>query len=161
MNIRNKGETGNLISIQDSLVKVRFRTMWLWEKRPRFPLKESYCKAKCCRLARILKSWLRYCRDAGFWRFNRSPDWRCCRVQTKELAQQNIELFATPQLRYFLYGDINRNAFVTNNITIDNFINLDDNDISTAIKVWMQHDDAVLSTLSKTICKSSSFAYWV
>ncbi len=70
-------------------------------------------------------------------------------LRAKELAQQNIELFATPQLRYFLYGDINRNAFVTNNITIDNFINLDDNDISTAIKVWMQHDDAVLSTLSK------------
>lgn len=69
-------------------------------------------------------------------------------LRAKELANQDIPLFCTPQLHYFLYGDINRSSFQSSSETIENFINLDDNDISTSIKVWMKHEDTVLSHLS-------------
>lgn len=69
-------------------------------------------------------------------------------LRAKELANRDIPLFCTPQLHYFLYDDINRSSFQSSSETIENFINLDDNDISTSIKVWMQHEDTVLSHLS-------------
>lgn len=68
--------------------------------------------------------------------------------RAKELASKGFELFCTPQLHYFLYGNIDRDSFISTSDTIDNFILLDDNDLSCSIKVWMSHNDVVLSTLS-------------
>lgn len=66
----------------------------------------------------------------------------------KELASQGVELFASPALHFFLYNDINHTEFHNNPDCLENFIQLDDNDIWTALKVWSNHPDKVLSTLS-------------
>ena len=69
-------------------------------------------------------------------------------LRAKELASQGVELFAAPALQFFLYNDINHTEFHNNPDCLENFIQLDDNDIWTALKVWSNHPDKVLSTLS-------------
>ncbi len=69
-------------------------------------------------------------------------------LRAKELASCGIELFASPALRFFLYNDINHTKFYNQPECLENFIQLDDNDIWTALKVWSNHSDKVLSTLS-------------
>ncbi len=69
-------------------------------------------------------------------------------LRAKELASQGVELFASPALHFFLYNDINHTEFHNNPDCLENFIQLDDNDIWTALKVWSNHLDKVLSTLS-------------
>ena len=68
-----------------------------------------------------------------------------------------MELFASPALKYFLYNDINREAFYNNPESLENFIQLDDNDIWTALKVWSRHPDKVLSTLSTGMINRNLF----
>ena len=68
-------------------------------------------------------------------------------LRAKELASQGIELFASPALHFFLYNDITPTEFYSNPDCLENFIQLDDNDIWTALKVWSTHTDKVLSTL--------------
>ncbi|MDE5709940.1 HD domain-containing protein [Bacteroides sp.] len=69
-------------------------------------------------------------------------------LRAKELASQGTELFASPALKFFLYNDINRETFYNNPECLENFIQLDDNDIWTALKVWSSHPDKTLATLS-------------
>lgn len=69
-------------------------------------------------------------------------------LRAKELASRGVELFASPALRFFLYNNINRETFYNNPECLEHFIQLDDNDIWTALKVWSTHPDKVLSTLS-------------
>ena len=69
-------------------------------------------------------------------------------LRAKELASQGVELFASPALHFFLYNDINHTEFHNTPDCLENFIQLDDNDIWTALKVWSNHPDKVLSTLS-------------
>ncbi|MBS5448816.1 hypothetical protein SAMN05216253_101247 [Bacteroides thetaiotaomicron] len=69
-------------------------------------------------------------------------------LRAKELASQGVELFASPALHFFLYNDINHTEFHNNPDCLENFIQLDDNDIWTALKVWSNYPDKVLSTLS-------------
>ena len=69
-------------------------------------------------------------------------------LRAKELASQGVELFASPALHFFLYNDINHTEFHNNPDCLENFIQLDDNDIWTALKVWSNHPDKVISTLS-------------
>ena len=62
-------------------------------------------------------------------------------LRAKELASRGIDLFASPALKFFLYNDISREAFYNNPECLENFIQLDDNDIWTALKVWSRHPD--------------------
>ena len=78
-------------------------------------------------------------------------------LRAKELASQGIELFASPALRFFLYQTIDRSEFLTNPECLNNFIQLDDNDIWTALKVWSNHDDIVLATLSRGLIDRKLF----
>ena len=70
-------------------------------------------------------------------------------LRAKELAGRGEELFASPALRFFLYNKVDKEAFCTRPECLDNYIRLDDNDIWTALKVWCDHPDKVLSTLSQ------------
>ena len=74
------------------------------------------------------------------------------------LAQQNIPLFATPALLQFLQHKYSRADFVNNPELLDDFARLDDFDILTAMKVWCQHDDKVLSLLSCFLIQRRLFA---
>ena len=78
-------------------------------------------------------------------------------LRAKELASQGIELFASPAPRFFLYQTIDRSEFLTNPECLNNFIQLDDNDIWTALKVWSNHDDIVLATLSRGLIDRKLF----
>lgn len=76
-------------------------------------------------------------------------------LRAKELAKQNVELFCSPALHFFLYNDINRDNF--NDECLDFFTELDDNDIWTSLKVWRHHPDKVLSILSKGLTDRNIF----
>ena len=78
-------------------------------------------------------------------------------LRAKELAGRGTELFASPALRFFLYNDINRAAFYASPEPLENFIQLDDNDIWTALKVWTRHPDRVLSLLSTGMINRNIF----
>lgn len=78
-------------------------------------------------------------------------------LRAKELAAQNVELFASPALRFFLYNNVTPAEFLNNPDCLEHFIQLDDNDIWTALKVWSNHPDKVLSTLSTGMINRNVF----
>tara|TARA_B110001454_G_scaffold37609_1_gene37063 strand:- start:2 stop:1225 length:1224 start_codon:yes stop_codon:yes gene_type:complete len=69
--------------------------------------------------------------------------------RAKELAEEGVELFSSTSLKYFLYNQISEDNF--NDETLEMFSKLDDYDVLSAIKEWSNHDDKVLSLLSKMI----------
>ncbi len=69
--------------------------------------------------------------------------------RAKELAENNIDLFCSSPLYFFLYNKINKNNF--DETVLENFSKLDDYDILSAIKEWVTHPDKILSNLSKMI----------
>ncbi len=77
--------------------------------------------------------------------------------RAKYLAEKGEKLFATPALHYFLYADIDAAIFESSKPVLDNksalelFAELDDDDIMVSIKVWANHNDAVLSYLCRCI----------
>lgn len=66
--------------------------------------------------------------------------------RAKELTQAGEVLFSTPALQLFLKEEIAENKIPKE--FLSSFILLDDNDISSAIKVWTTHEDKILSELS-------------
>jgi hypothetical protein len=69
--------------------------------------------------------------------------------RAKELAENGVKLFASAAFHYFLYNKIDKENFTDN--TLEMFSKLDDYDILLSIKEWVNHEDKVLSTLSKMI----------
>ncbi len=78
-------------------------------------------------------------------------------LRAKELANKGIELFASPALHFFLYNDINADFFKSSPICLENYIKLDDNDIWTSLKIWCEHPDTILSTLSQGLINRKLF----
>ena len=78
-------------------------------------------------------------------------------LRAKELANKGVELFASPALHFFLYNDINTERFKEDPICLENYIKLDDNDIWTSLKIWSEHPDTILSTLSLGIINRQLF----
>lgn len=70
-------------------------------------------------------------------------------TRAKELAEQNVELFASSALRFFLYNKINEDNF--DDEVLDIFSKLDDYDLLSAIKEWTNHPDKILSNLALMI----------
>ncbi len=69
--------------------------------------------------------------------------------RAKQVARNDKNFFAANGLNYFFRNDITRdNLFRKRDDIIANFVNLDDNDIIASVKVWINHQDKVLSTLS-------------
>lgn len=68
--------------------------------------------------------------------------------RAKYLTRQGVELFASPALRYFLYNDVDAAVFHSHSEALDNYAELDDNDLWTAIKVWQHSDDRILALLA-------------
>ena len=68
--------------------------------------------------------------------------------RAKELSMAGEKLFASPALSYFLSKESNMVDFKENGEALRHFVNLDDNDIWSALKVWSSHPDTVLSVLS-------------
>lgn len=69
--------------------------------------------------------------------------------RAKDLARGGAELFCSPSLRFFLYQEIDKERFISDADSLDNYMNLDDNDIFSALKVWQSHADPILSLLAR------------
>ena len=69
--------------------------------------------------------------------------------RAKELAGKGTNLYCSSALKYFLYNQISENNFTEE--TLEMFSKLDDYDILSAVKEWVQHEDCVLSLLSSMI----------
>ena len=78
-------------------------------------------------------------------------------TRAKELATQGEKLFASPSLSYFLEKDATLADFENNGEALQHFVNLDDNDIWSALKVWTSHPDKVLSLLSNGMVNRKLF----
>ncbi len=77
--------------------------------------------------------------------------------RAKNLAENGVELFATPSLKLFLENNFSREQFESDQSLLDHFSELDDFDIFTAMKVWQMHTDPVLSFLSDCIVNRKLF----
>lgn len=73
------------------------------------------------------------------------------RVRT--LANKKIELPMSPALSHFFYND----ASEINTTELEKFLQLDDADIIQAMKLWMTHEDKVISGLSQLILNRKLF----
>ncbi|HBS88991.1 MAG: phosphohydrolase [Bacteroidetes bacterium GWF2_38_335] len=84
-------------------------------------------------------------------------------LRAKELSEKGEMLFATPALQYFLSNDVcaddfkNDKKVLGDHTLLDLYANLDDYDIMSAIKVWVNHPDKVLSTLSSNMINRNLF----
>ena len=67
--------------------------------------------------------------------------------RAKELSGEGRNLFASPCFSYFLKNSISKEEFKNDPRNIERFTKLDDNDIFTSIKVWVNDEDIILSTL--------------
>ncbi|HLC83311.1 MAG TPA: HD domain-containing protein [Bacteroidia bacterium] len=84
--------------------------------------------------------------------------------RAKDLAEKpadraggKVDLFCTPALKTFLYNKYNENDFKKSPKLLDTFAQLDDYDIMTSIKVWVNHSDNVLSSLCKQLVDRKLF----
>ena len=75
--------------------------------------------------------------------------------RAKWLSQNNVTLFATPALELFLKNNFNLAAFKQNTELLEVFAQLDDHDVMTAVKVWKNHSDRVLSLLCSRLLNRS------
>jgi len=73
------------------------------------------------------------------------------------LALNGEKLFATPALQYFLENNITKKDFSSQADILDLFAQLDDFDIYTSMKVWINHPDHVLSHLSDALVNRHLF----
>ncbi|MBU1010836.1 MAG: HD domain-containing protein [Bacteroidetes bacterium] len=77
--------------------------------------------------------------------------------RAKELSSRGATLFATPALSLFLKQDIQLKDMEQQPEILDRFAELDDFDLFTALKVWQNHPDQVLSYLSQCIVNRQLF----
>jgi HD superfamily phosphohydrolase len=77
--------------------------------------------------------------------------------RAKELTAQGAKLFATPTLQLFLENDFRAIDFEKNSSLLHEFSKLDDNDVTTAIKVWAECEDKILAMLSSNLLNRRLF----
>lgn len=68
--------------------------------------------------------------------------------RARELMRVGRSLFASPALAYFLRNEVGREDFDGNPGCLDRYMELDDNDIISALKVWQHDADRTLAALS-------------
>ena len=66
-----------------------------------------------------------------------------------DLALNGEKIYAPPALAFFL--EKNNNKTNLNATTLENFVDIDDSDILSCLKVWQYHNDAVLSRLAANL----------
>lgn len=75
--------------------------------------------------------------------------------RAKELAKHHVDLQVPKTLGFFMNSTIDQESFTLE--VLEAFSKLDDYDIISALKIWTQHPDAVLSTLSSMILDRNLF----
>ncbi len=69
--------------------------------------------------------------------------------RARYLSMRDESLFGTESLLFFLSNAINKANLDADPANLNHYINLDDSDITSALKTWANHPDTILSTLSK------------
>ncbi len=77
--------------------------------------------------------------------------------RAKHLFLQGENLFASPSLKLFLGKDFDIKDFKSNPKLLNQFAQIDDTDIISAIKVWQNSNDKILSVLSKNLINRNLF----
>jgi len=70
-------------------------------------------------------------------------------IRAKELRSAGVGMFASPSLDFFLRYSDGKSVNGGNNELLSYFTALDESDIISATKVWISHDDRILSDLSR------------
>jgi HD superfamily phosphohydrolase len=71
--------------------------------------------------------------------------------RAKELRVAGDLLFATPAFDFFLSRTLTMDEFVQDEDCLNRFLQLDDNDIISSVKVWASHPDPILSDLCQKL----------
>jgi uncharacterized protein len=77
--------------------------------------------------------------------------------RAKKIIHEGKEVYSSPALQFFLHNDIRHDDFINNPTVLDFFASLDDYDIMSAVKVWQNSEDKVLSILSKSLINRKLF----
>lgn len=77
--------------------------------------------------------------------------------RAKEWVELGNELWATPSLKFFLENGFDHDSFFAHPKALQHFLDLDDQDVLSALKVWQNSSDFVLSELSKKLVQRDLF----
>jgi HD superfamily phosphohydrolase len=77
--------------------------------------------------------------------------------RAKEWVEGGHALWATPSLQFFLQNAFDHETFFSHPEALQHFLELDDQDVLSALKVWQHSDDFVLRELSRKIVKRELF----
>jgi len=77
--------------------------------------------------------------------------------RAKMIGVTEKDIPATPAFRFFLTNEIGKNEFMQDPTCLERFALLDDFDVVTAIKLWMDHPDRVLSSLCRSLIQRNLF----
>lgn len=77
--------------------------------------------------------------------------------RARRLCEQGQEVFASPALQYFLRHDVNAQLFRSDPEALRNYELIDDSDIWSALKVWEQSSDGILSLLAGNLLHRRTF----
>ncbi|MCC6601005.1 MAG: HD domain-containing protein [Crocinitomicaceae bacterium] len=77
--------------------------------------------------------------------------------RARTLTEKGEQLFCTPALHYFLHSNVTEGVFSSDPQALEAFVQLDDYDILTSLKVWQRYPDRVLSELSSRIVNRNLF----
>ena len=77
--------------------------------------------------------------------------------KAKDLVRHGEQLQATPALSLFLHREYSKLDFIRDEKVLDFFAELDDSDVSAALKLWCRHPDPALSDLSKRMLNRKLF----
>ena len=78
-------------------------------------------------------------------------------TRAKDLIKSGQKVFASPALLYFLENDIDAEWFGSHPEALQNYSELDDSDIWSAMKAWKHHDDKILATLASDMLDRKIF----
>lgn len=78
-------------------------------------------------------------------------------LRAKDLIKKGHRLFASPSFAYFLENEVDSDFFNSHPEALEHYIQLDDNDIWSAIKVWQNHEDKILSILAQDLINRKLF----
>jgi HD superfamily phosphohydrolase len=77
--------------------------------------------------------------------------------RARDLISIGIKLNVMGSLNVFLNNQFTKESFSLNEDLLNAFVNLDDVDIWSALKSWVNHDDSILSYLSKSLLERNLF----
>ncbi|MDJ1483458.1 HD domain-containing protein [Cytophagaceae bacterium YF14B1] len=77
--------------------------------------------------------------------------------RARELTHAGIEVFASPPLSLFLKESVRMESFLNDPVYLQTFQCLDDYDIWGSVKIWINHSDFILSSLSRMLLERKLF----